>query len=429
MNFREAEKYLNENFVSFQTAGRKAYREGLESIINMCRVMGDPQRDYLTVHIAGTNGKGSVAHMLASVLQAAGYKTGLYTSPHLESFRERIRVDGEPVSEEGVAEFMTAYGEVMKQLELSYFEMTTAMAFGWFRESGVDVAVIETGLGGRLDATNVIEPVLSVVTNVSVDHSDILGDTRAKIAAEKAGIIKKNIPVVIGRSNPETDPVFVGRAAELNTKAVFADRLYAASECGSSRGSKCFAVRNLGDGSERVVTTDLCGDYQRENVVTVIAAVEQLNRSLKLHIDDDAVETGLRTAALRTGLRARWQVLAQSPLTVVDGGHNPDAVSKIVAQLAREHFEKLFMVIGFSADKDTDCILQMLPREAYYIFTAAGSSRAMAADELSRRAAAFGLCGEIANTAADALAKARQLASENDMIFVGGSLYLAAEVC
>ena len=429
MNFSEAEKYLNENFVSFQTAGRKAYREGLDNIINMCHVMGDPQCDYMTIHVAGTNGKGSVAHMLASILQAAGYRTGLYTSPHLESFRERIRIDGEPVSEEGVAEFMTVYGSEMKRMQLSYFEMTTAMAFKWFSQSAVDVAVIETGLGGRLDATNVIEPVLSVITNVTVDHSDILGDTPAKIAAEKAGIIKKNIPVVVGRSDPETDRVFVVRAGESNSVLVFADRLYTVSECASSGMSKCFALADSRTGTERIVETDLCGDYQRENVVTVMAAVGMLNGCRKLHIDDSAVGTGFRTAALRTGLRARWQVLADAPLTVVDGGHNPDAVSKITAQLAREHFEKLFMVIGFSADKDTDCILRMLPREAYYIFTGANSSRAMSAAELARRASTFGLCGEIADTPAAALAKARQMASPHDMIFVGGSLYLAAEVC
>ena len=428
MNFQEAEKYLNENFVSFQTAGRTAYREGLNTIESMCRLMGNPQNDCMTIHIAGTNGKGSVSHMLASVLQASGRRTGLYTSPHLATFRERIRIDGELISETGVAEFMTLYGEDMKRLGLSYFEMTTAMAFWWFAREGVDAAVIETGLGGRLDATNVVKPVVSVVTNVSIDHSDILGNTRAAIAAEKAGIIKVGVPVVVGRSCPETDVVFIDKAAAAGAELTFADRTYTAAEQPSSHTAKCYTLTDLHDGSTMNVEIDLCGDYQRENVVTVRTVVDVLRRA-GVEISDAALLDGLRYAARTTGLRGRWEVLSESPLTVVDGGHNPDAVGVIVRQLANIRYDRLFMVLGFSADKDTDKILEMLPRDAYYIFTQASSSRAMSAAELSRRAAACGLHGQTADTPSLALALARRLAAPHDMIFVGGSLYIAAEIC
>ena len=256
MTYQEALDFLNGNFVSFQTAGRTAYKGGLEAITGMCRAMGDPQRDYLSIHIAGTNGKGSVAHMLASVLQAAGYRTGLYTSPHLHDFRERIRVDGEMIPQEKVAAFLDRYGKEMTERGLSYFEMTTAMAFHRFSEAGVEVAVVETGLGGRLDATNVLQPILSIITNIGLDHSDILGPTVAHIAAEKAGIIKPGIPVLVGETDPESAPVFTARTAECGSPLVFADRTYECTGSTLRPPLQYCTLRRIGDGAGRLRRED-----------------------------------------------------------------------------------------------------------------------------------------------------------------------------
>ena len=276
MTYQEALDFLNGNFVSFQTAGRTAYKGGLEAITGMCRAMGDPQRDYLSIHIAGTNGKGSVAHMLASVLQAAGYRTGLYTSPHLHDFRERIRVDGEMIPQEKVAAFLDRYGKEMTERGLSYFEMTTAMAFHRFSEAGVEVAVVETGLGGRLDATNVLQPILSIITNIGLDHSDILGPTVAHIAAEKAGIIKPGIPVLVGETDPESAPVFTARTAECGSPLVFADRTYECTGSTLRPPLQYCTLRRIGDGATRTIAIDLLGGYQRKNLVTVRTAVSLL---------------------------------------------------------------------------------------------------------------------------------------------------------
>lgn len=428
MNYSEAASFLNENFVSFQTAGRSAYRGGLETITAMCRAMGDPQRDYLTIHIAGTNGKGSVAHILASVLQAAGYRTGLYTSPHLHDFRERIRVDGEPIPQKGVAGFFTDYGEKMKEAGLSYFEMTTAMAFKWFSKSGVEVAVIETGLGGRLDATNVITPVLGIITNIGPEHRDILGDTPEKIAAEKAGIIKKGVPVLIGRTDPGSSEVFTARAAESDAPLIFAGNTY---ECtGKALNPSCqrFTIRRLCDGRTQEIDLDLLGAYQQENLITARAAISLLRHKTQLNISTRAMLAGCRNVVRTTGLSGRWQVISNAPLTVADGGHNPHAIMQIARQLESQDYDKLYMVVGFAADKEMNEILPLLPEKAHYIFTQADSPRALPAEKLAIMAASHGLKGITVKDAAPALEKARTMASNRDMIFIGGSFYLVSEI-
>ena len=428
MTYQEALDFLNGHFVSFQTAGRTAYKGGLEAITGMCRAMGDPQRDYLSIHIAGTNGKGSVAHMLASVLQAAGYRTGLYTSPHLHDFRERIRVDGEMIPQEKVAAFLDRYGKEMTERGLSYFEMTTAMAFHRFSEAGVEVAVVETGLGGRLDATNVLQPILSIITNIGLDHSDILGPTVAHIAAEKAGIIKPGIPVLVGETDPESAPVFTARAAECGSPLVFADRTYECTGSTLRPPLQYCTLRRIGDGATRTIAIDLLGEYQRKNLVTVRTAVSLLRHRTQLDISRRAMLDGCRNAMATTGLSGRWQVLAETPLTVADGGHNPHGMTEIVRQLNAGGYERLYMVLGFSADKELDDILPLLPGAAYYLFTQAASPRALPAAELAAKAERYGLHGETLPEAAAALARARALASPHDMIFIGGSFYLIGEI-
>lgn len=428
MNYSEVQDFLDQNFVSFQTAGRTAYREGLESITEMCRAMGNPQQHYMTIHIAGTNGKGSVAHMLASILQSAGYRTGLYTSPHLQDFRERIRVDGDPITYEGVAGFFADYGTKMKEIGLSYFEMTTAMAFQWFSGSSVEVAVIETGLGGRLDATNVITPHLSIITNAGLDHCDILGDTVQKIAAEKAGIIKKGVPVIVGQSDPESDPVFIAKANECSSTLTFADKTYECIEKSPHSSWQRYTLRRLRDGRIQELDTDLQGSFQQRNLITVRTAVSLLRHSTQLNISTRALLSGLRNVSETTGLRGRWQILSHDPLTIADGGHNVHGINEVVRQLKSESYDKLIMVVGFAADKDIDRILPLLPTDAYYIFTQANSPRALEASELAVKASSYGLAGEVESKAANALSKAYALASSRDMIFIGGSMYLISEV-
>lgn len=428
MTYPEALRYIDDRFVSFQTVGRTAYRGGLEAIASMCRRMGNPQNRFPSIHIAGTNGKGSVAHMLAAVLQAAGYRTGLYTSPHLHDFRERIRIDGTSIPEEGVCDFLERHAEAMEAEQLSYFEMTTAMAFDWFARNRVDAAVIETGLGGRLDATNIIVPQLSIITNIGLDHCDLLGDTIALIAGEKAGIIKPSVPVLIGETHPESRPVFTARAAETASPIVFADTRYRCTAKEDRDDCARYTLRDLADGTETSYDLDLTGDYQQKNLVTVRTAVELLRSGSPFAIDGEALRTGLRHAAATTGLRGRWQVIGHDPLVVADGGHNPAGFAETMRQLAASPRDRLYMVVGFAADKDLDHLLALMPHDARYFFTQADSPRALPAERLAELAARHRLTGETAPSARIALDRARALATPRDMIFVGGSFYLIADL-
>lgn len=428
MNYSDAIEFLNENFISFQTAGKKAYHEGLQTIEAMCEMLGNPQRNYMTIHIAGTNGKGSTAHILASVLQAAGYRTGLYTSPHLHDFSERIRVDGEPISQMGIANFIADHGGQMQNLGLSYFEMTTAMAFDWFSECNVEVAVIETGLGGRLDATNIITPELSIITNIGLDHMDILGNTIATIAGEKAGIIKPGIPVVIGQSDQESDPVFIAKAREKGSQIIFADKTYRCIEQGMHDSWQRFTIESIKHGRTQEIDLDLKGGYQCKNIITVRTAVSILRHNTKLNISTRALLTGCRRVAEATGLKGRWQIISHEPSTVADGGHNAHGIAEIVKQLRKEKYDKLYIILGLSEDKDTEEILPLLPKEAYYIFTQADSRRAMNAERLAAVASEYGLKGKSSPKLSEALEIAHGLATAQDMIFIGGSLYLVSEI-
>ena len=427
MNYTQTLEFLFSSLPAFETQGATAYKPGLERITAFCRHLGNPQRNFFTIHIAGTNGKGSVAHMIASVLQQAGYRTGLFTSPHLQDFRERIRVDGEMIPKQKVVNFVDKHHDKMVELQLSFFEMTAAMAFDYFAQSDVEVAVIETGLGGRLDATNIIVPILSIITNIGLEHTALLGDTLQKIAAEKAGIIKKSIPVLIGESDARYDGVIEQTAAANKSKVVHAEQVFRCEEQSLRGELQHFTLRRLRDDRIFDVELDLDGCYQRRNVVTASAAIDFLHEETPLTISRRAYLEGMRSAAANTSLHGRWQKLGEAPLTICDTGHNAHGIAYVAEQLRQTPHRELYCVMGFVRDKDLAHILPLLPREAHYIFTQAHSERALTAEELTAKAAIYGLEGEAVADVAAAVARARELAAPEDMIFIGGSTYVVGE--
>lgn len=405
MTYTEAIDYLYAHAPMFQAHGRRAYKSGLDTTLALDAHFGHPHRSYRTIHIAGTNGKGSTSHLLASVLQCAGYKVGLYTSPHLRDFCERIRVDGAVIPHERVAAFVADHRSLIDTLQPSFFEITTALAFLYFAEQQVDVAVIEVGLGGRLDCTNIITPALSIITNISLDHTDILGDTIEKIAAEKAGIIKQRVPVVVGETQAETAPIFVAQAANAHAPIIFADQLprTALPPCA------------------------LHGYYQAKNLKTVLAAIEQLQQC-GFDIAPQAIADGLLQVVERTHLQGRWQTLSENPTIICDTGHNAGGIRYVVEQLRQQKYEHLHIVFGMVKDKNIDAVLQMLPREATYYFTQAHIPRALDATLLQQQALSYGLCGSAYSDTRSALDAARNAATPDDLIFVGGSNYIIAEI-
>lgn len=404
MDYRRAVDWMCSALPMFQKVGSAAYRPGLENTEYLMDYLGHPERGLRCIHVAGTNGKGSTSSMLASVLMEAGYRTGLYTSPHLIDFRERMRVDGEMIPKEFVADFVERHLDFFTAHSFSFFEMTTAMAFCWFRACGVDVAVVETGLGGRLDSTNVVMPDLSVITNIALDHTAILGDTRVQIAGEKAGIIKPGVPVLIGENDPEIEPVFRAKATREGAPLYFTDH----------------GIR-LED-----YPCPLEGDYQRFNIATVVAACGILRESWKL--DPQTVRRGIARVVDNTHLQGRWQVLSRQPLVVCDTGHNVNGIGEIVRQLSHTPKGRLFMVFGMVNDKDVDGVLALLPKEAQYCFAQASVQRALDSRELARRAARFSLHGEAYPDCESAFRAAQQQAGPQDMIFVGGSTFVVADV-
>lgn len=427
MNYSQTLEFLFTSLPDFESKGVMDYKPGLDRIVAFCRHLGNPQRNFFTIHVAGTNGKGSVAHIIASVLQQAGYRTGLYTSPHLTDFRERIRVDGEMIPKQKVVNFVDKHREKMESLDLSFFEMTAALAFDYFAQSDVEVAVIETGLGGRLDATNVIMPIVSVITNIGLEHTNLLGSTRAEIAREKGGIIKKSIPVVIGEGDPAYNGVLEEIAAQNRSRLVYAENEFVC-ECQEMHAEEqCFSLRRKRDGFLYAAELDLLGNYQRKNLVTAATVADLLHESTPLTISRRAFLEGIRTAAESTSLGGRWQKIADSPLTICDTGHNAHGLKYVVEQLAATPHRKLYCVMGIVRDKDLQEILHLLPTEGYYIFTEAQSQRAIPAEELAQAAAAYGLQGEVVKPVPMAVARANELAKKDDMIFIGGSTYVVGE--
>ena len=430
MTYAETLDYLFNALPMFQRVGASAYKADLTNTLSLCEHLGNPQETFKTIHVAGTNGKGSTSHALASVFQAAGYKTGLYTSPHLKSFTERIRIDGKEITEEDVVEFVANNRAFLDQLQPSFFEMTVGMAFWYFAKEAVDIAVIEVGMGGRLDSTNVIHPELCVITTIGYDHTQFLGNTLPLIAGEKAGIIKEGVPVVISQTQKETQAVFSQQAAAKQAAIVFADQLWEItklpeSEDPSIQESANFKVRSS-DG-EFNLKFGLNGDYQRFNLPGILETVKQL-RNQGWNLSDTALQVGLESISEQTGLKGRWQLLQLNPIILADTGHNEAGIGEVVNQLKKYSYSKLWMVIGMVNDKDISKVLDLLPKEATYIFCQASIPRAIDAHELARKGNEKGLIGQVIHTVSEALEFARKNASPDDLIFVGGSTFVVAEI-
>jgi dihydrofolate synthase/folylpolyglutamate synthase len=407
MNYQETVEFLYSKLPYFTRDGKSAIKKDLTNTIQLCEVLGNPQNKFKCIHIAGTNGKGSTSNMLAAILQANGYKTGLYTSPHLKDFRERIRVNGEMVSEQFVIDFTEKIAPYIDSIQPSFFEITVAMCFEYFAQQAIDIAVIETGLGGRLDSTNIITPVLSVITNIGKDHADLLGDTLDKIAFEKAGIIKDNIPVVIGESHPETAPVFIEKATSCSAPIYWAES-----------NVKYYNTE---------IDSDLKGDYQQKNIVTVMQAVDCLN-DLGFQLDQFKVGYALQNVRTLTQFRGRWEILGTAPKIVADTGHNAHGLTLVMEQLKREKYKQLHIVFGMVSDKDRGEVLPLLPKDAQYYFTKANLPRSLKPEKLLEDAEVYGLKGNCYESVELALNAAKQQADSNDLIFIGGSTFVVAEI-
>jgi dihydrofolate synthase/folylpolyglutamate synthase len=426
MTYEETLAFLYDRLPMFSRVGAAAVKPGLDNIERLCERLGDPHRAFPCIHVAGTNGKGSVSHLLAAVLMASGHRTGLYTSPHLRDFRERIRVDGVMVPAEAVVAFTEDIRPAIDSLSPSFFEITVAMAFRHFAQAGVDVAVVETGLGGRLDSTNIVVPEVSVVTNIGWDHMNLLGDTLPAIAAEKAGIIKPGVPVVLGEPEAETLPVFERKAREMGASLTLATaqrRILRSAAVGRQRE----VVTEDRDGRVDTWTLDLAGAYQERNLLTVLATVDRL-RDRGWRIDEAALREGLRRAAAVTGLQGRWQTVRTRPRIVLDVAHNEPGMRELLRQLADTRFGRLHVVAGMVRDKDVEAVLRLLPREAVYHFTRTAIPRAMPEGELRERAAALGRFGKAYPDVDAALTAALAAAGPDDLVLVCGSVFLVGEV-
>ena len=424
MTYQETIKYLFEQLPVYQRSGKAAYKADLENTLELDKYFGHPHRRFRTIHVAGTNGKGSVSHLLASILQSAGFRTGLYTSPHLLDFRERIRLDGRMIPEKEVIDFVAVNRDIIDRIHPSFFEMTVALAFDYFRRAEVDVAVIEVGLGGRLDSTNIITPDLSVITNIGMDHTMFLGNTLSAIAKEKAGIIKNNIPVVIGRRQEEIADVFCQKAKKMKSPIYFASQMI-----GLKKVLEDGTFQHISVASEALSGTfslPLLGNYQQENLLTVLASVVKL-REAGYSVPDSAIHQGMEKVTEQTGLAGRWQVISRKPLMICDTGHNADGIERISAQLKRITVDKIHIVWGMVNDKDVQGIMKLLPQNALYYFTRASIPRAMDEHILGKLAGEAGLKGETYPDVSAAVAAARKNASDNDLIFIGGSTFIVAE--
>ncbi len=424
MNYKECIEYLYNCAPLFQNIGKDAYKEGLDNTMALDKHFNHPHRKFKSIHIAGTNGKGSCSHTIASILQSAGYKVGLYTSPHLVDFRERIRINGEMIPEESVIEFVTKEKEFFEPLHPSFFELTTALAFKHFADNNIDIAVVETGLGGRLDCTNIITPELCVITNISFDHTQFLGDTIEKIAKEKAGIIKSGVPVVIGESVPESKEVFNKKAEEEQSPIIFADESdeITGFEITKMNGIR-YTSKTLG-----VFHGELGGEYQIKNTATIISAISELKKT-GISICTENIIDGFKNVSKSTGLMGRWQTINNKPLTICDTGHNIAGISYIVNQL-KNYSDKLCLriVFGMVNDKDINGVLQIMPKDAEYYFCQAQVKRAKNSEELKACAEKYGLNGKTFVTVGEAYEKAIEESDENDMVFVGGSSFVVADL-
>ncbi|MRX68053.1 dihydrofolate synthase / folylpolyglutamate synthase [Flavobacterium resistens] len=405
MNYQETTNWMFNQLPMYQLQGASAYKEDLTNIKLLAAHLDNPQDHLKCIHVAGTNGKGSTSHMLASVLQEAGYKVGLYTSPHLKDFRERIRINGEEISEDFVIEFIGKHKNFFEANDMSFFEMSVGLAFDYFAAEKVDIAIIEVGLGGRLDATNIITPLISVITNIDLDHTQFLGNTPALIAGEKAGIIKPNVPVVIGEYTKETQPVFLAKAEENKAPIYFASDLIS-----------------------EVFPSDLIGDYQFHNKKTVQQTIQILNETTDFKVSEESLKSGLLSVVKNTGLQGRWQQLGENPKIICDTAHNKHGLSVVMNQLQKETYDNLHIVLGVVNDKDLDSILPLFPKKAHYYFCKPDSSRGLSTEILQDTAKKYDLIGEKYDSVEKAFLDAKKNATKNDFIYVGGSTFVVAEL-
>lgn len=427
MNYEETLHYLFTRLPMFSRIGAAAYKKDLTNTLQLCDFIGNPQRRFKTIHIAGTNGKGSTSHMLAAILQTAGFKTGLYTSPHLRDFRERFRVDGAMIEEDFVVDFTRRIQPAIDSIEPSFFEITVAMTFDYFAQKGVDIAVIETGLGGRLDSTNVITPELSVITNIGWDHMNLLGDTLEQIAFEKAGIIKPGVPVIVGETATATRKVFEEVAAQQQSPLFFADQLRYVADWKYEHHELQVQVARNGHDERIPYRLDLPGYYQTKNLVTVLEAVYQLQQQ-GWRLPLEAVQAALHQVKKLTGLHGRWEIIHHNPAVVLDVGHNEDGMRQIISQIELTNYQHLHIVIGMVKDKEVEKVLQQLPKEATYYFTKAPIPRALPEEQLAAQAAALDLHGHSYADVNTALKAALYKAHKNDLIVVCGSVFVVGEV-
>lgn len=427
MEYSEAIHYLYSALPMFSRTGAKAVKLDLAKTKAICEHLGSPEKKFLSVHVAGTNGKGSVCNMLAAIFQIHGYKTGLYTSPHLHDFRERIRINGRMVPESFVIDFVEKNRSFAESVRPSFFELTFGMAMDYFAREQVDMVIIETGLGGRLDSTNVVVPELSVITNIGWDHMDILGDTLEKIAMEKAGIIKKNVPVLIGETQAETKDVFNAVARMRSSSIVFADQNFRiVHKQTSTNGTEGVSVKQLATGEVITYHPDLTGIYQDKNLITVLAAAQLLKQPFKL--ENERIKEALSKVCLLTGFEGRWQVIRRNPLVIMDVAHNADGIRQVMNHLTNLSYGHLHIITGMVKDKDIRAVLQLLPAEAKYYFTNAHIPRALPAVELKEKAAQYHLAGENYDDVNDALSAALQEADAEDLILICGSVFVIGEV-
>jgi dihydrofolate synthase / folylpolyglutamate synthase len=429
MNYQQTIDYLYTQLPMFQRIGTAAFKKDLTNTLTLCARLDNPQNAFPTIHVAGTNGKGSVSFMLAAIFQAAGYKTGLYVSPHYKDFRERIRVNGVYISKKYITQFVENHKVDFERIQPSFFEMTVALAFDYFRSEKVDIAIIETGLGGRLDSTNVISPLVSVITNISFDHMNLLGDTLELIAGEKAGIIKPNTPVVIGEKQAETRAIFERKALEMNASIVFASQNYTCEKRIDDNFE--YAIFNVFE-SEKLLYENLklnaTGDYQIKNLATVLQTIAVLPASFQQRLDEKAIRFGLENLKKLTQFMGRWQVIGQHPMMVCDSAHNEGGIKWALNQLNQLKFNQLYMVIGFVSDKDWAKTLALFPKNAIYHFAKANIPRGLNAEILCAEARTMGFEGKAYKSVRTAFASARRRAKENDLIFVGGSIFVVGEV-
>ena len=429
MDYKETIDWLFTQLPIYQRVGQAAYKADLSNTIQLLNILGNPQRKFKAIHVAGTNGKGSVAHLLASILQEAGYKTGLYTSPHLKDFRERIRINGEMINENQVVDFVSANQHAFEDIKPSFFEMTVGMAFDYFEKEKVDYAVLETGMGGRLDSTNVSNPVVSVITNIGFDHMQFLGDTIEKISAEKAGIIKEKVPVVIGKTQAGAKEVFEERCKEKESPIYFADQHFEFREI-QTRDQSYLTYDVWKDHQLFIEKLDspLLGKYQSGNIATALQTLEVLKSLNELTLSTEDIRQGIELVVQHTGLQGRWQILHKNPLTICDTGHNPEGLQAVVEQIADTQFEKLHFVFGMVNDKNPESLLYLLPKHATYYFCKPDIPRGMDVEELKEHAFKAGLRGEHYSSVNQALHSATNNAKANDLVFVGGSTFVVAEV-